>query len=557
MSNKQNLKDHLNSNITNSESVNESVILGSIVVAACVGYAASPILNSEFAKSVGSGISGLLNGIGSIFSNITGGFGFGGGQKKIDKVKELLKKDAGDLTQKEKDLLRKVYNKPKFRKNLSDNELKKINNALGISDDSDDSNDSGKMSDKDEKELHSLLKKKKEDLTPKEKKQLNKYMSEYDLSDVLSDSELDKLDNISDSLDNFDDVSPEDKSDAMLALATKANENESDEEKKKKNSAMIDIIAASSYDENGNPLPVEERQKKMKELVGEENWDSFKNELEEMQNSVDKEEFEKEVEKKYKSLSEDEIKEMKESVVTRSKEANEKIAKEKAELADIDNEIEKLQKDSENSMSKSETKEIEDKINQLKEKREKHINDSTLGNISSDINKNKEEFDKQAKNAKEEFDKQVKDANDKKKENIEKKYKEDSDKLANDYQKKIDDEKDPDKKKKLEDEWETKEKELSADKHKKLDEIDDRDEHDTENDATKKGKYKVKEEEVTDPETGKKIKVTTYTGPRGGKFYYPDGKPKTPENKVYVGESIQSKLQKYNNLKHYLLEKLN
>lgn len=546
------LKDHLTTNISNDKQINESIILGSIVVAACVGYAAAPILNSDFAKSVGSGINGLFSGIGSMFSKITGGFG--GGEKDIDKLKELLKRDPDDLTPKEKSFIRKASNKSKFRNNLSANDIKKMNKALGISDDSDDS---GKMSDSDEKQLHSLLKKKKEDLTPKEKKQLNKYMSEYDLSDVLSDSELDKLDNISDSLDDFDDVSLEDKSDAMLALATKANEDESDEEKKKKNSAMIDIIAASSYDEDGNPLPAEERQKKMKELVGEEKWDSFKNELEEMQKSVDKDEFEKEVEKKYKSLSEDEIKEMKESVTTRSKEANEKIAKEKAELADIDNEIEKLQKYSENSMSKSETKEMEDKINELKEKREKHINDSTLGNISSDINKNKEEFDKQTKNAKEEFDKQVKDTNDKKKENVEKKYKEDSDKLADDYQKKIDDEKDPDKKKKLEDEWETKEKELSADKHKKLDEIDDRDEHDTENDATKKGKYKVKEEEIKDPKTGKKIKVTTYTGPRGGKFYYPDGKSKTPENKVYVRESIQSNLQKYNNLKCYLLEKLN
>lgn len=49
--------------------------------------------------------------------------------------------------------------------------------------------------------------------------------------------------------------------------------------------------------------------------------------------------------------------------------------------------------------------------------------------------------------------------------------------------------------------------------------------------------YKVQDEEVEDPKTGKKIKVKTYTGPRGGKFYYPDGKPKKPENKVYV-ESV-------------------
>lgn len=48
----------------------------------------------------------------------------------------------------------------------------------------------------------------------------------------------------------------------------------------------------------------------------------------------------------------------------------------------------------------------------------------------------------------------------------------------------------------------------------------------------------VKTEQVTDPKTGKKIKVATHTGPRGGKFYWPEGKPKTPKNKVYVKESL-------------------
>ena len=63
----------------------------------------------------------------------------------------------------------------------------------------------------------------------------------------------------------------------------------------------------------------------------------------------------------------------------------------------------------------------------------------------------------------------------------------------------------------------------------------------------KEGKFIEKEEEVTDPETGKKIKVTTFTGPRGGKFYYPDGKPKKPENKVYVHESKEFKYTKLSN----------
>ena len=90
-----------------------------------------------------------------------------------------------------------------------------------------------------------------------------------------------------------------------------------------------------------------------------------------------------------------------------------------------------------------------------------------------------------------------------------------------------------------------------------MDAIDDNDDHDTENDKTKKGKYEVKDEEITDPETGEKIKVTTYTGPRGGKFYYPDGKPKKPENKVYVHESVKIELKRYNKLRRYLLERVN
>ena len=100
----------------------------------------------------------------------------------------------------------------------------------------------------------------------------------------------------------------------------------------------------------------------------------------------------------------------------------------------------------------------------------------------------------------------------------------------------IDDAKDDDEAEKAMAEYEKEKKKLKAEKHKAMDDIDDKDEH-TDDDETKKGKYVVKDEEVTDPKTGEKIKVKTYTGPRGGKFYYPDGAPKKPENKVYVHES--------------------
>ena len=97
---------------------------------------------------------------------------------------------------------------------------------------------------------------------------------------------------------------------------------------------------------------------------------------------------------------------------------------------------------------------------------------------------------------------------------------------------------------------------LLRERHKTLDAIDDKEDH-TSDDETKEGRYEVKDEEITDPKTGKKKTVKTYTGPRGGKFYYPDGKPRKPENKVYINESIERKLNTYSNLKRYLTEKLN
>ena len=117
---------------------------------------------------------------------------------------------------------------------------------------------------------------------------------------------------------------------------------------------------------------------------------------------------------------------------------------------------------------------------------------------------------------------------------LEDEYKADSAALEKEYYEKIENAKDDKEKEELENEWVEKEKKLKEAKNKAQDSIEDDGNHDTENDETKQGKYKVKDEEVTDPKTGEKIKVKTYTGPRGGKFYYPDGKPKKPENKVYV-----------------------
>ena len=55
----------------------------------------------------------------------------------------------------------------------------------------------------------------------------------------------------------------------------------------------------------------------------------------------------------------------------------------------------------------------------------------------------------------------------------------------------------------------------------------------------------LSDEEVTDKETGKKIKVTVHTGPRGGRYYYPKGAPKDNDHKRYVDESLYKSLYDY------------
>ena len=61
----------------------------------------------------------------------------------------------------------------------------------------------------------------------------------------------------------------------------------------------------------------------------------------------------------------------------------------------------------------------------------------------------------------------------------------------------------------------------------------------------------LKQEEITDKD-GKKKKVTTHTGPRGGKFYYPDGAPKDAKHKVYIDKS--GKVKECMSLRDYLVE---
>lgn len=545
------LSQHLNELVKPEERVDESLILGTMLATACIAYAIGPVMNSDFMKSVGSGLGNLLGGIGGMFGNVGGMFGLSG--TKISDVKEILKKDPDDMTEKEKEILKKASNDPKLKKEFSTNDLKKINKAInGDSSSADDD----EMSETDEKKLHDILKKKPEDWTPKEKKQLKEYNDKYNLSDSLSDAEYKKLKAsgiAADDADDADESTPEEMASAMLALAAKANESEKDPEKKAKNQALLDIVTASAYDEDGNIIPMKDREAKMKELVGEDNWDSFKKDLDELNKNVKEDELQKQLEKVKQNLKADDIKTMLNDQKKNAKEANDRIKKENEERSNLEKEIEKLKNDPDTDS---------DKLKELQDKYTKLVNDSTLDKASPDTAKSAIERQSpkdDPKPAEKDDDKDDKDdpkPAEKTVDDVKKEYEQKEKDFEKEWEKKLDDAKDDEEGEKILADYEKAKKKLKAEKHKAMDSIDDNDDHDTDKDETKQGKYKVKDEEITDPDTGEKIKVKTYTGPRGGKFYYPDGKPKTPENKVYVHESVEITLNRYRNLKKYLLEKL-
>ena len=595
-----NLSEHLKQSIepAKNEQVNESLILGAAIASIFLAQSVGPILNSNFMTSVGQGIGTLFAGVGSIFGfagNIAGGIG-GMGGTKADDIRELLDKDPDDLTGKEKELLKKAAKNKKFQKEFSNNELKKLSKLSGV-------------------EINN------------DKKETND-----DTGDTGDTGET-----------------PAGWSESLLALAAAANKNEKDEGKKAENDALIDMISASCYDDNGNPVPPADREKRMKELVGEENWDDFKKDLEEKQKSVNQDDFKAELENIKKKMSSDDAEQMMKDQQERAKAANAKIKKEKADRQAIEDELAELEQNPE---------ENQERINELKNQRNDLINKSTLGVASPNTAKaaiqragggepagsttggepdpdseeakaiqtykDKEaalteeytrkmegkseeevaslqaEWDEKAANLAKEREQKIEEA-------VEKDYKKKKDDLKAEYEQKKEgktdeekaalDEEYKNKKKEINDsqydriykakidaktaEYEQKQQALEASyntqieaaesdedkerlreelkkeqrklrnqEHKEKDEIDDKDAH-TDEDETKEGKYTVKTEEITDPETGEKKTVKTYTGPRGGKFYYPDDNKS--KNKVYVTESYN---KKYFLLRNYLLESL-
>ena len=311
-----NLQNHLNNALTvnEAERVDESLILSTIVCTACIGYAFKGLLETEFMKSVGAGIGGLLGSIGGLFS--------GKGDSNIPEA--------------------------------------------------------------DTKEMHTLLKKKDSDLSPKEKKRLEELYNKYDWDDELSEKELSRINNFEIN-SNDDDLTGGDPNNnttkftkemlqGLAMTAQEANKNAKDSTEKEENQAMIDLLVACSYDKNGKTLELNEIKEKMRGVVGDDKWEDFKT-------KVDK------IYEKHKDSKEfkDALTRVKKEVKPEDAEKFVEEAKEyaKTTMANIEN-------------AKKKQKEIDDKIDEIKGKIEEAGDDQEklkdLNNQLTELNKAKEKI---------------------------------------------------------------------------------------------------------------------------------------------------------------------
>lgn len=380
------LVEHLNSSIeTHKEPVNESLILGAALAGFMLSTAFSGMSGGKgkdggggFMDSIGVGLGNLLTGIGGMFGK------FGLLSKKLtqpsmepEDLEELLKKDPDDMTGIEKQRLKKLSKNKKYQKNLSNNQIKNLNAAVAAID--------------------------------------------------VADGNVDKT---GDETKNDDSISTEYTPEMMAGLMTmakKANDEEKDKTKKAENEALFDLMSACSYDENGNEIDMEKRLDKMKGMVGEDKWESFKADMtKKFEENKDNEEFQKAMEKAKNNITKEDAEAFVTSAKERAKTTLEKVEKEKQEQAEVDKDIADLQaeidKEKQNSVFKPEEneklKELVEKLKKRQEDRDNLAKNSIAGqaaptavNNALDVQKKTEEFE----NAKKEHDNAAKEIEDLKK----------------------------------------------------------------------------------------------------------------------------------------------
>ena len=475
------LSQHLTESINEQKRVDESLVLGAIVATTCLTYAVAPVLNTDFMKSVGDGLGKLLGGIGSLFGNLSKKDS--PDDKASKELHDLLKKKPSDLSPREKSRLKELAEKFDLSNELSDNELKRFEEAT------------------------------------------NSSLSDYDAEDDKSTKKDDKSTKKDDDTDGNDvDDAPKFDNNTMsglLMLAEKANKNNKDENEKKKNEALINLLAAASYDKDGNEIPMEDRLSKLKDMVGEDGWEAFKKDINDTyEKNKDSKEFEKAIEDAKNSIKASDVESFVKSAKEKAKTTLDEIEKERKKIEESENNIKELQKKIDAGKKDDDIEDLKKQLKELKQERDELVKNSIVGQaspaVAETITDTTNTTDDEPKGEKE-GEKEPKDYTNDEIEKIQ-------DELAD-----LDEEKDKDK---------IKEKEellKSIAKAKGKDESD----YLPKNEKTKDGKV-----------------IQKKVGPMGGKYYRSKGEKGWSNWQNYQTPDQLPESKQYNSLSNYLIDKI-
>lgn len=324
-----NLQNHLSNALTvnEAERVDESIILSAIVCSACIGYAFKGLLETEFMKSVGAGIGGLLGGLGAMFA---GGTYNGNSNIPIADSKEmhaLLKKKDADLTPKEKKRLQELYNKYNWDEELSEKELSRVNSLeLNSNDDDLTGEEPNKDTDKD---------------TDKETNTTTEFTKE-----MLQ---------------------------GLAMTAQEANKKTKDSTEKEENQAMIDLLVACSYDKDGKALELDEIKEKMKGVVGDDKWEDFKTKVDGIyEEHKDSKEFKDALERVKKEVKPEDAEKFVEEAKEHAKTTMANIETAKNKQKEIDDKIEEIKgKIEEAGDDQEKLKDLNNQLTELNQEKKK------------------------------------------------------------------------------------------------------------------------------------------------------------------------------------------
>lgn len=337
------LHEHMNASIKQNEPVNESLILGALICTACVSYSLKGVLETDFMKSIGSGIGGLLGGLGSMFAGGSNAVKQTPSDKELTELRGLLKRKPGDLTPKERERINELSSKYDVESELSENDLKKLN---AITNDNSDDNDD----------------------EPREPKTKKEKTGEDDEGDSKpSTPEKFTKDHLS----------------SLLMLAKSERDKLDAKNRNKEDDAMFDLLVACSYDKDGKLVEIDAMKEKMKDIVGEDQWEAFSAKVDESYNKVkDSDEFidalskfEKELRTQDPEKRDERIEAFQSEAKEHAKATMQKIEERKSEQQRIENEI----------------AEVEEKLNNTDEDDEDGKNElkTKLDKLKTDLDKTK------------------------------------------------------------------------------------------------------------------------------------------------------------------------